>query len=101
MSQFVLSYPFRMNNNNRRARVVVSGSDTYKAQQVKAFIRTEREERLIFPGFGIVEPTFHTFDTGQFYDSFNDFYSPNDIDILEIDLIESNGALTDVEVKFK
>ena len=100
MSQFVLSYPFSMDNKNQRANVVLSGTDTYKAQQVKAFVRTETNERPIFADFGIEEPTFHTFDSGKFYDAFSDFYSADDIDILEIELINANVALIDIQIKF-
>tara|TARA_B100000902_G_scaffold26214_1_gene31532 strand:+ start:4269 stop:4574 length:306 start_codon:yes stop_codon:yes gene_type:complete len=101
MAEYVLSYPFRMSNNNRRADVVLTGTDTYKAQQVKAFVRTETTERSIFPNFGIEEPTFNTFDSGQFYDSFSDFYTTDNIDIVEIGLVQSEGALTNVEINFK
>lgn len=101
MAEYVLSYPFRMSNNNRRAEVVLTGTDTYKAQQVKAFVRTETTERSIFPNFGIEEPTFNTFDSGQFYDSFSDFYTSDNIDIVEIGLVQSEGALTNVEISFK
>jgi hypothetical protein len=101
MAEYVLSYPFRMSNNNRRANVVLSGTDTYKAQQVKAFVRTETTERSIFPNFGIEEPTFNTFDSGQFYDSFSDFYTSDNIEIVEIGLVQSEGALVNVEISFK
>ena len=101
MSEYVLSYPFRMNNKNRRAEVVMTGTDTYKAQQVKAFVRTETTERSIFPNFGIEEPTFNTFDSGQFYDAFSDFYTTDDIEIMEIGLVQSEGALSNVEITFK
>ncbi len=101
MSQFVLSYPFSVDNKNQRANVVLAGTDTYKAQQVKAFVRSETNERPIFPDFGIEEPTFNTFDSGKFYDAFSDFYSASDIEILEIELINASGALRDVQIKFK
>ena len=101
MSQFVLSYPFSMDSKNLRANVVLSGTDTYKAQQVKAFVRTETNERPIFADFGIEEPTFHKLDSGKFYDAFSDFCYTKYIDILEIELINANGALRDVQIKFK
>lgn len=101
MAEYVLSYPFHIDTVNRRANVVYSDTDTYKAQQVKAFLRTHREERSIMPQFGIEEPTFHVFDTGAFFDDFNKFYSAKDIKIEQITLSEVSGAVKDVTIEFK
>lgn len=100
MAEYVMSYPFRVDTVNRRFSVVPQGSDMYKAEQVKAFLRTSSDERPIFPTFGIDEPTFHTFDSGKFYDDFIDFY-PSSIPIRDITLVEVNGALSNVVVEFE
>lgn len=100
MAEYVLAYPFSIDSNNNRANVVFSSTDTYKAQQIKAFLRTMSEERPMFPSFGIDEPTFYTFDTGVFYDAFVDFYAPDLIKINQIKLNEVDGALASVVVEF-
>lgn len=100
MAEFVLSYPFSIDPTNRRANVVSSDTDTYKAQQIRAFLRTASGERKIFSTFGIDEPTFYTFDSGKFYDDFVDFYPPDSIRVDKINFVESNGALSSVIVEF-
>ena len=100
MAQYVLSYPFQVDSVNSRMKTVLQDTDTYKAQQVQAFLRTHEGERLIFDSFGIDEPTFHSFATSAFYDSFTDFYDPDTISIEEIELTETDGVLTDIKVTF-
>lgn len=100
MAQQVLSYPFRFDPKTGAFASVYQDTDTYKAQQVAAFIRTQRGEREILTSFGMNDPTFHTFDTGEFYDSFSDFYTQDDIIINEISLSSSEGRITDVVVSF-
>jgi hypothetical protein len=100
VAEYVLSYPFRIDSVNRRAEVVWSDTDTYKAEQVKGFIRTVSGERDIFPRFGIEEPTFATFDTGKFFDDFTEFYTADQIEIDKVTLTDSGGVLTDVLVEF-
>lgn len=101
MAVQVLSYPFSTNNNRGGFSTVDDESDTYKAQQVAAFIRTRRSERPIFPSFGIDDPVFYTFDSGEFYDSFSDFYPTDDITINEISVTKSEGRITDIVVSFE
>jgi len=100
VAEFVLSYPFSIDPVNRRANVVNTDTDTYKAQQIKAFLRTSSGERPVFESFGIEEPTFHTFDSGRFYDDFIDFYPPESIKIDKINFVQSNGALSSVIIEF-
>ena len=100
MAEYVLSYPFSIDTTNGRAAVVYSSTDVYKAQQIKAFMRTDVGERIMFPTFGITDPTFDDFNSGAFYDSFSDFYSSADISIEQIEVIEEGGAVVDVVIDF-
>ena len=52
--QLVLSYPFSVDYNNNRLSTVNSDTDTYKAQQITSFLRTEKGERPLFKNFGII-----------------------------------------------
>tara|TARA_R100000005_G_C4927649_1_gene158061 strand:- start:190 stop:492 length:303 start_codon:yes stop_codon:yes gene_type:complete len=97
-AQFVLSYPFRIDLENNRFATVNSTTDTYKAEQVQGFLRTEKGERTMFPTFGIEDPVFNFFDAGEFLDAFNEYYTNIKID--EIDIVETSGKVTDVMVSF-
>lgn len=99
MAVYVMSYPVSM--GPARFNTVLQGSDAYKAQQIKSFLRTEKNERSLMPDFGMNEPTFDEFDSGKFLDSFLNFYSANTLEIMEIRLLEKSGAVTDVEIGFK
>tara|TARA_Y100000361_G_C10911578_1_gene214273 strand:+ start:80 stop:385 length:306 start_codon:yes stop_codon:yes gene_type:complete len=98
-AESLLSYPFRIDFNNLRFGTVNSESDTYKAEQVSAFIRTEKGERVLFPEFGIDDPVFSGFDSGDFLDSFVEFYPSNKIEITEV-RISQGGGRQDVAVSF-
>lgn len=98
--QLVLSYPFRVDYNNRRLSTVNKDTDTYKAQQISAFLRTEKGERILFPAFGITDPVFHKFDSAAFLDAFLDFYRKSKIQIEGIEITEESGKATNVAVKF-
>lgn len=100
MAEYVLSYPFSVDTTNGRASVVYSSTDVYKAQQIKAFMRTDVGERIMFPTFGITDPTFDDFNSGAFYDSFSNFYDSADINIEEIEVVEEGGAVVDVVIDF-
>lgn len=100
MAQFVMSYPFQIDTNNNRMGVVLQDNDSYKAQQIQAFLRTHKGERAIFDSFGIDEPTFDAFSTAEFYDAFGDFYDESTLNIEEIEVSETNGVLTDIKVAF-
>tara|TARA_B100000287_G_C20338905_1_gene664975 strand:+ start:405 stop:710 length:306 start_codon:yes stop_codon:yes gene_type:complete len=101
MAEFVLSYPFRIDPFNSRAGVVSTDTDTYKAEQVTAFCRTEKNERPIMPDYGITDPLFNRFDTGEFSEGFTNFYSSEDIKISAIQLKERGGRQTDVIIEFE
>jgi len=98
--QLVLSYPFRVDYNNQEFGKVNADTDTYKAEQITAFLRTEKNERILFPAFGIVDPVFHKFDSADFLDSFLEFYPSNKIQITGIDITEDSGKASNVAVNF-
>jgi hypothetical protein len=100
MSYVGLSYPFRVDHANRRFGTVSSATDTYKAEQIQSFIRTHKNERLMFPSFGIVDPTFDKFDVSRFSEGFNNFYKTSDIKITRISTSSFQGAVTDVLIDF-
>ena len=99
MAQFVLSYPLSLDFN--RFNTVRLDSDTYKAQQIKGFLRTEKNERPLLSDFGMNEPTFHTFDSGEFFDAFLNFYSSETLEISEVKVLETSGVVSDVQISFK
>lgn len=99
MEEFVLSYPLSLTFD--RFSTVRQDSDAYKAQQIKAFLRTEKGERPIMPDFGMNEPTFNTFDSGEFFDSFLNFYSSQTLEITEVKVLETSGVVSDVQISFK
>jgi hypothetical protein len=99
--QLVLSYPFRVDYNNARLGTVNADTDTYKAEQINAFIKTEKQERPLFPSFGIEDPVFKGFDIAEFVDSFLEFYKSQHIAIEEVEVSQKNGVLQDVAVRFK
>lgn len=101
MAHVGLSYPFRVDNKNRRFGTVASDTDTYKAEQIQSFIRTHRNERLMFPAFGIVDPTFDKFDASTFTEGFSNFYKSNDIKITNVSTASYQGAVTDVLIDFE
>lgn len=100
MAAYVLSYPFRVDGHNHRMSTVLVGTDTYKAEQISAYVRTEKDHRRIFPQFGITNPLFHEFDVGEFYDGFSDFYSSDDIDVNQIAINEFAGRVRDIQIEF-
>ncbi len=99
MAEFVLSYPLSLDYN--RFNTVLQDTDTYKAQQIKGFLRTEKNERPLLPDFGMNEPTFHEFDSGEFFDSFLNFYSSQTLELTEVKVLESSGVVSDVQISFK
>lgn len=102
MSAFVMSYPFSIDAVNRRFSTVSTDTDTYKAQQVSAFLKCRKDERSLMPSFGINDPTFHVFDASAFASDFIDFYPANgDLVLKDIELTKNAGVVTSVAVKFE
>lgn len=99
MAQQVLSFPFRIDHVNRRFGTVVDSTDTFKAEQVKCFLRTYKLEREMFPEFGIEDPVFSEFDVSQFSEDFSEFYS--NIRLAGIETSSSQGVITDIIVEFE
>ncbi len=99
MADYVLAYPLSVSTD--RFNTVLQDSDTYKAQQIKGFLRTEKNERPLLPDFGMNEPTFHEFDSGQFFDAFLNFYSGQTLEITEVKLLEAAGVVSDIQIGFK
>ncbi len=99
----VLSYPFRFDMQNQRLATVNSKADTYKAEQINTFLKTEKGERALFPDFGINDPVFHRFDAAEFIDSFVSFYKVNEIEILEVEINDARSFAEsqDIAVRFK
>ena len=93
--QFVLSYPFRFDIKNQKLATVSDESDSYKAQQINAFIKTEKNERALFPTYGITDPVFKGFDAAEFIESFTDFYKTTEICIKEVEVTNNAGFTRD------
>ena len=101
----VLSFPFRFNPGQPSTFATYEfDSNEYKAQQVEAFMRTQRKHRPIFADFGINDPTFAS---GKIADSFNDttfvsefatFYG--NIVLNKVNVTSGRGVLTAIEIEF-
>lgn len=100
MAQEVLSYPFRIDRQTGGFAKVSSSSDIYKAQQTASIVRTNTGERKIFQSFGILDPAFYEFDSGEFYNKVSDFYPTSEINITDISVGLIDGRITDVVVTF-
>ena len=70
-----------------------------KAQQIKAFMSTHKEERKVFPAFGITDPTFEGLGSFEIIDAISQFYGVS-LAIEEVEVIKGQGALETIEVKF-
>lgn len=101
MAYVGLSYPFRIDSNNRRFAAVSSDTDTYKAEQIQSYLRTYKGDRLLFPSFGIDDPVFSGFDVDNFIDDFLEFYSSDTIPITSVTTATTEGVVSDVIIEFK
>ena len=101
MAENVLSYPFRLTAEAPRFATVRTDTDTYKAEQINAFLKTVLGERAIFASFGTEDPTFADFDSSTFYQNFIEYYLDTEISIEEIEVIKAAGVLSDIRITFK
>lgn len=100
MAAFVMSYPFSMDLVNKRLSTVYTDTDTYKAQQISAFLKFRKNERVLMPEFGINDPLFDDFDVAGFSSDFVDFY-PRSINLTEVSVLKRAGVVSDVRVEFE
>lgn len=100
MAQQVLSYPLRVDTATGGFAKVDDESDTYKAQQIRAFTRTAKGEHPILTDFGMTDPTFDEFDVSEFVDKFSDYYSVDRIKITSIERTRTEGIYPDVVINF-
>tara|TARA_B100001094_G_C18190622_1_gene806927 strand:+ start:2262 stop:2567 length:306 start_codon:yes stop_codon:yes gene_type:complete len=101
MAEFVLSYPFRMDQKNSRASVVYSGTSTYKAQQINALVKTEKDERPLMPDFGLTDPVFNKFEVAEFMNTLNRFYDNTSVQVTGLQVKQVGGKDTDVIIEFE
>lgn len=94
----VLSFPLKLTDRGEFVKVKTT-SDEYKAQQIKAFMSTHIEERKVFPAFGITDPTFEGLGSFEIIDSIAQFYGTS-LSIEAVEVIQEQGALETIEVKF-
>ena len=100
MAQKVLSYPFRIDGSVGGFASVSDSSDTYKGQQINAFLRTSKGERPVFGDFGLDDPTFYEFDVSQFIDGFTDYYASEEIKITAVQTTDTAGVTPDIVISF-
>lgn len=104
MAQKVLSFPFQFDTNNPGSlKLVEQESDSYKAQQLEAFLRTQKGERPIFKDFGVEDPSFAVVsdDYAENFDlmaEFASFYTNIAIDDVVVQ-VEDDGSIS-VEVYY-
>ena len=94
----VLSFPLKFSAEGDFIRVDDT-SDTYKAEQVRAFVSTHKGERALFPSFGTDDPTFDDFTGSTLVSEFVNFYDTSVV-IDHIDVIKKQGAVSNIEVNF-
>ncbi|MEL0098113.1 MAG: hypothetical protein VW907_00990 [Opitutae bacterium] len=101
MAEYVLSHPFRIDNDNSRPATVYSSSATHKGEQINAIIRTEKDERPLLDRFGMNDPTFHRFDAAEFLSTVRRFYDQEDLLITDIKVKSVSGVDSDVLIEFE
>ena len=94
----VLSIPLRFTNAGDFIKVEDT-SNAYKAEQIQAFMSTHKNERKLFPTFGVNDPTFGEFDPAELLGEFIQFYGDS-IQLENVDVIRQQGALDTIEVNF-
>ena len=94
----VLSMPLRLKSNGEFFKVSDT-SNAYKAEQIKAFMSTHKQERKVFPSFGIVDPTFDGLNASDILGEFIQFYG-DEINLVKVDMVREQGALDKIDVKF-
>ena len=94
----VLSVPLRLKSNGEFFKVSDT-SNAYKAEQIKAFMSTHKQERKVFPSFGIVDPTFDGLNASDILGEFIQFYG-DEINLVKVDMVREKGALDKIDVKF-
>jgi len=93
VAQKVLSFPFEFDPSSPgRLKKVEQESDTYKAQQIEAFLRTEKGERPIFKDFGIDDPSFKVVS--------DDYADTLDL-LVDFPFFYTNIAIDDVLIQFE
>ena len=94
----VLSVPLKIDSEGKFVKVSV-GSDEYKAQQLRAFVSTHKNERKVFPAFGMSDPTFDDFVPLELIDSIAQFYGTS-LPLSEVEIVKKQGALETIEINF-
>lgn len=101
MAEFVLSYPFRIDEKNNRASVVYTGTSPYKAEQINAIVKTEKDERPLMPDFGLTDPVFNKFEVSEFMTTLNRFYTSDELQVTGLQVKQVGGKDTDVIIEFE
>ena len=94
----VLSFPLKFSNRGEFIKVSDT-SDEYKAQQIRAFVSTHKEERKVFPMFGVTDPTFDDFVPLELIDSIAQFYGST-LDLSDVEIVKNQGAINSIEINF-
>ena len=94
----VLSFPLKFSTKGEFIKVSDT-SEEYKAQQLRAFVSTHKDERPVFPMFGITDPTFRDFTPLELIDSIGHFYGTS-LTVSEVQVIKTQGAIDTIEVNF-
>jgi len=94
----VLSFPLKFSNRGEFIRVSDT-SDEYKAQQIRAFVSTHKEERKVFPMFGVTDPTFDDFVPLELIDSILQFYGTT-LGLSDVEIVKNQGAINTIEINF-
>ena len=94
----VLSFPLTFSSRGEFIKVSDT-SDAYKAQQIRAFVSTHKEERKVFPMFGVTDPTFDDFVPLELIDSISQFYGTT-LDLSDVEIVKTQGAINTIEINF-
>lgn len=96
----VLSFPIELAPNGQFAKFA-DDSDSYKAQQISAFVRTSPGERKAFRNFGTDDPTFDDFDSAGWIERFVQFYPKGTVTLDEIQVVRHGNVISAINVSFE
>jgi hypothetical protein len=74
-------------------------SDEYKAEQVQVFVLTNKGERVLWPTFGVTDPSFDNMAEEDILEEFSTFYGGS-IMLDRVNIIKSQGKVNRIEVNF-
>jgi len=98
MAADVFAFPFRMEGTNFKK--VEQGTDEEKAQLISLFVQTTKGERPIIPDYGVEDFLFGDLDPDDIGGEFAIHHDAEDVQIDEVFVEETQGAISAVHIEF-